>query len=120
MCKCKEPRLDGVSPYQCVLQNFTDRATSAEPVWGLSLVIGLWDCLELGPWELGFTADDLFREMNRPIRRTFYPYKTVSVLASLRTRCQNFWNEIFRSLRGLATRGRQRIGSISAGFSIAR
>src|SRR6266403_4755114 len=49
-------RLDGVSPYQCVLAKISLAGRrSAEPVWRLSLAMGLGDCLELGPWELGFS-----------------------------------------------------------------
>src|SRR5438309_10496008 len=49
-------RLDGVSSYQCVLAKISLAGRrSAEPVWRLSLVMGLGDCLELGPWELGFS-----------------------------------------------------------------
>jgi hypothetical protein len=44
----------------------------------------------------------------------------VRALASIRTRCQNFWNEIFRCLGGFATRCRRRTGSIATGLSIAR
>ena len=50
MCKCKEPRLDGVSPYQCVLQNFTGRATLCGAGLGLSLVIGAGELP--GTWTL--------------------------------------------------------------------
>src|SRR5207248_3965799 len=55
-CALPISRLDRVSPYQCVLAKISLAGRlSAEPVWRLSLVMGLGDCLELGPWELGFS-----------------------------------------------------------------
>ena len=65
-------RLDGVSPYQCVAAKISLAGRrSAEPVWRLILVMGLGDCLELGPWELGFSRGRSLQNYRRLRTRRF-------------------------------------------------